>query len=78
MNLDPYKEPRYTVFDEFHHYLEKAFPSVHSKLVVEKVSKYGLLITYKGTKKGKKPIVLMAHQDVVPVNAATAKLWTHP
>lgn len=78
MNLDPYQEPRYEIFDEFHHYLERAFPTVFSNLLVEKVSKYGLLVTYPGTDVDKKPIVLMAHQDVVPVNAATAKLWTHP
>ncbi|GAA5877908.1 hypothetical protein JCM16303_000278 [Sporobolomyces ruberrimus] len=64
MNIDPY--------------LEKAFPTVHSKLRVEKVAKYGLLITYEGTAEEKQPIVLMAHQDVVPVKSATAQLWTQP
>ncbi|GAA6022192.1 hypothetical protein JCM11491_002427 [Sporobolomyces phaffii] len=78
MHIDPYQEPRYAVFEEFHRYLEQAFPTVHSKLLVEKVSKHGLLITYKGKEDDKKPIVLMAHQDVVPVNSATARLWTHP
>lgn len=78
MHLDPYQEPRYAVFQTFHDYLEQAFPLVHSKLSIEKVAKFGLLVTYKGSEEDLKPIVLMAHQDVVPVNNATAKLWTYP
>ncbi|GAA5842024.1 hypothetical protein JCM5353_001097 [Sporobolomyces roseus] len=78
MHLDPYQEPRYAVFQTFHDYLEQAFPLVHSKLSIEKVAKFGLLVTYKGREEDLKPIVLMAHQDVVPVNNATAKLWTYP
>ncbi|GAA5938633.1 M20 family metallopeptidase [Sporobolomyces koalae] len=76
MHIDPYQESRYDVFHDFHEYLAQAFPTVHSKLRIEKVAKYGLLITYPG-KEDTKPIVLMAHQDVVPVNNATAALWTH-
>ncbi|GAA6059836.1 hypothetical protein JCM10212_003748 [Sporobolomyces blumeae] len=78
MALDPDADPRYAVFAEFHRFLERSFPLIHSHMKVEKVSKYGLLVTFEGSDSSLKPIVLMAHQDVVPVNEETAALWTYP
>jgi Gly-Xaa carboxypeptidase len=43
---------------------------------VEKVNKLGLLYTLQGSSKTLKPIVFMAHTDVVPVPDPTR--WTHP
>ncbi|GAA5860767.1 hypothetical protein JCM1840_001956 [Sporobolomyces johnsonii] len=78
MNLDPTKEPRFEIMGQLHEYLERTFPRVFETLEVEKVQKYGLLLTWKGEDEGLKPVVLMAHQDVVPVNKATESQWTHP
>lgn len=63
-------EPRFEKLLELHDYLEKTYPGVYGKKEIElvKVNEYGLLYTWRGSKKGLKPIVLMAHQDVVPVN----------
>ncbi|MCR4676099.1 MAG: M20/M25/M40 family metallo-hydrolase [Sphaerochaetaceae bacterium] len=56
---------------EFHALLEKLFPLVHSNL--EKTEINGnLLFKWKG-KKSDKPVVLMGHQDVVPVEGE----WKH-
>ena len=41
-------------------------------------STYGLLYTWQGSDDKLKPLVLMAHQDVVPVPASTVDAWTHP
>ncbi|GAA5905525.1 M20 family metallopeptidase [Sporobolomyces salmoneus] len=73
----PAEEPRFAVFADLHKYLEQTYPRVYENLQVEKVQEYGLLITWKGKMEGK-PIVLMAHQDTVPVPAATEKSWTYP
>ncbi|GAA5902875.1 hypothetical protein JCM5296_006320 [Sporobolomyces johnsonii] len=78
MDLDPTKEPRFEIMGQLHEYLERTFPRVFETLEVEKVQKYGLLLTWKGEDEGLKPVVLMAHQDVVPVNKATESQWTHP
>ncbi|CEQ42341.1 SPOSA6832_04155 [Sporobolomyces salmonicolor] len=78
MNLDPSKEPRFEIMGQLHEYLERTFPRVFKELEVEKVQKYGLLLTWKGKDEGLKPVVLMAHQDVVPVNKATESQWTYP
>jgi carboxypeptidase PM20D1 len=64
-------------FLRFHEYLEKTFPLVHKKLVREIVSKYSLLYTWPGKDITLKPIMLMAHIDVVPVEQATKDQWTY-
>lgn len=65
-------------FLDFHDYLEEAFPLVHENLELEKVNKLGLLYKWQGTNSDLKPMVFMAHQDVVPVNEKTLDQWTHP
>lgn len=61
-------------FLNFHAYLATAFPLVFEKTNVIKINKLGLLFHWKG-KDSKNPIVLMAHQDVVPVEESTLNNW---
>src|SRR5690606_32706849 len=56
--------------------LKTAFPLVFSTLSLEKVNGLSLLLRWKGKNADKNPFVLMAHQDVVPVEEATLKEWT--
>ena len=65
-------------FFELHQYLERTFPLVHARLSREVINKYSLLYTWPGSDPSLKPIALLAHQDVVPVEADTEKDWTHP
>lgn len=65
-------------FFEFHEYLEQAFPLVHEKLVLEKVNEVGLLYKWEGSNPDLKPMLFMAHQDVVPVNEKTLDQWKYP
>ena len=60
----------------FHRFLEKTYPGVHANLVREKIKKYSLLYFWKGKNSSLKPIVLMAHQDVVPIEEASKSNWT--
>ena len=56
-----------------HAYLEKTYPLVHRHLTKTVINDYSLLYHWKGTGEGKeKPLLLMAHQDVVPVSPGTA------
>ncbi|KAF8070006.1 hypothetical protein FPV67DRAFT_1578960 [Lyophyllum atratum] len=78
-NMGPVGEdPRWDAFAPFHDYLLGAFPLVHTTLQLTKVNTYGLLYVWQGSDFSLKPIVLAAHQDVVPVNPTTASEWTHP
>jgi carboxypeptidase PM20D1 len=73
-----YQEPGQTKGEEFlalHKYLEQTFPKVHATLTKELVGNYSLLYTWKGSDENLKPILLMAHQDVVPVEPETLDNW---
>lgn len=65
-------------FLKLHEYLKQRFPRVHEKLRLETVNKYSLVYTWPGTDPAAKPVLLMAHQDVVPVSPGTEKLWHAP
>ncbi|TXT11189.1 hypothetical protein VHUM_01940 [Vanrija humicola] len=71
-------DPQFDQFYVFEAYLRATFPAVHAKIQLEHVNVHGLLYTWQGSNAALKPIVLMAHQDVVPVNPATESQWTHP
>lgn len=65
-------------FEPFHAYLESTFPRLWEFADVEKVNTWGLVITWKGSDDALKPIVLTAHQDVVPIQQASLGEWEHP
>ncbi|KAL6451957.1 CPS1 Carboxypeptidase S [Candida maltosa Xu316] len=71
-------EPRWKPFKKFHKFLEETYPLVHKHLHLNKVNKLGLVYTWKGKSPEKKPIMLAAHQDVVPVPHETVDQWTFP
>jgi carboxypeptidase PM20D1 len=60
-----------------HRYLEQTFPQVHATVSKEVVGDYSLLYTWKGSDARSKPILLMGHMDVVPVEPGTEGNWTY-
>jgi carboxypeptidase PM20D1 len=62
-------------FRALHAYLETAFPRVHAQLRRETVASHSLLYTWQGSDPSLKPILLMGHLDVVPVEPATRDKW---
>ncbi|CDO95291.1 unnamed protein product [Kluyveromyces dobzhanskii CBS 2104] len=80
---DFYPVPRddlefYSEFFKLHDYLEKSFPLIHKHLKREKVNDVGLLYTWEGSDSSLKPVIFMAHQDVVLVNPVTVDEWKYP
>lgn len=67
--------PDSAAFNGFHRFLEETFPRVHATLGLEKINQYSLLYTWQGTDPTQKPIILMSHQDVVPVDQPTLADW---
>lgn len=63
-------------FINFRKFLETTYPLVHQQLERETVGKYGYIYTWKGKNNSLNPYILMAHQDVVPIEASTEKMWT--
>lgn len=70
--------PDSTAFNGFHQFLGEAFPLVHQNLSLEKISEYSLLYKWEGSNSSKKPLILMSHQDVVPVDEPTLENWEAP
>ncbi len=76
-----YQEPGRTSGNEFlslHRYLALTFPRIHATLIKEVVGNYSLLYAWKGRDENLRPIVLMAHQDVVPVELGDLSKWQYP
>ncbi|KAH9975658.1 carboxypeptidase S [Russula compacta] len=71
-------DERWEAFGSFHDYLLQSFPLTHRILTLTKVNTYGLLYEWKGSDDSLKPLLLAAHQDVVPVEPKTVDQWTHP
>lgn len=72
------KQVRGEEFLAFHKYLEEIFPKVHATLTKELVGGYSLLYKWQGRNETLQPILLMAHQDVVPVETDSLGNWEHP
>lgn len=64
-----------SAFAAFHLFLQHTFPLIDQQLQKEIVSGYTLLFHWKGKNASAKPIILMAHQDVVPVEESSIHLW---
>jgi carboxypeptidase PM20D1 len=71
-------DPGKREFQSFHDFLAKSFPGVHERLQKETMGGHSLLYSWKGKDNALKPILLMAHMDVVPVDPATESSWRHP
>lgn len=65
-------------FLALHEFLEQAFPLVHRNLKREIAGDLSLLFTWEGTDTSRRPVLLMSHIDVVPVDAESEADWSHP
>lgn len=64
-------------FPRFRDFLLETYPHV-AELGPELVDGGSLLFTWPGTDPKLSPVLLLFHQDVVPVEAESAGRWTHP
>ena len=62
-------------FAKLHALLQERFPKTHATLKREVVEGLSLLYTWQGSNPQAEPILLMAHQDVVPIAPGTEKDW---
>jgi len=61
-----------------HAELREMYPLVHARLELEVINDHALLYTWPGTDDRLDPILLAAHQDVVPADEATLSEWEYP
>lgn len=72
------RQPDAGAFDGFAAFLEETYPAAHRAMSREVVNGHSLLFRWAGARSDQKPIGLIAHIDVVPVEAGTEAGWTHP
>lgn len=65
-------------FDALQGWMQERFPLVAARTARTRVAGQSLLMALPGTQSDLTPVVLMAHQDVVPVETGTESDWTHP
>lgn len=62
-------------FVALHALIARAFPRINRELSKETVGEHSLLFTWQGKDQRLKPMLLMAHIDVVPVDPTTEGSW---
>lgn len=72
---DP-KEDELAEWDRLHAWLASTYPKAHAAMQRELLGKT-LLYTWPGSDPAAQPIIVMAHQDVVPITPGTEKDWRH-
>lgn len=78
MSLAPGAQRDDQAWLDLHQWLQQTYPRVHESMQRELLGKLTLLYTWHGSDPTLAPLLLMAHQDVVPINDATLSDWTHP
>jgi carboxypeptidase PM20D1 len=69
-------DPAGREFLSLHRYLERSFPLIYSRCPPEEPGGYGLLFRLPGGDPSLKPLLMVAHQDVVP--EGDPEDWTRP
>lgn len=64
-------------FYQFTDFIKKTYPLVDSLLEKKTFNSFSFLYKWRGSNAGLKPIILMAHTDVVPVIEENRKNWKH-
>ncbi|CRG91227.1 hypothetical protein PISL3812_08275 [Talaromyces islandicus] len=74
------EDDRWNIFFQVEGYLKKKYPTVFQNVKLDHANTHGLILTWQGSvpPSQAKPIVMLAHQDVVPVLTENVKDWTHP
>ncbi len=65
-------------FAAFRRYLERTWPRSHAALTRETISEHTLLYRWAGRDASLPPLLLLAHQDVVPVEPGSESRWEAP
>ena len=74
----PLSDQGATAFAAFHDLLRHNFPRVWALREAVPDAGYSVLYRWPGQQADLAPLILLAHMDVVPVEAATQESWRHP
>jgi len=69
------------VFNDYHRLVESLFPLIHAHCEKTIINEYSLIYKWSGQSTGEKtlkPIIIIAHFDVVPIELSTLDQWQYP
>lgn len=74
------EDDRWDIFFQVEDYIKVTYPTVFENVKLDHANTHGLILTWEGSVPSSKakPILMLAHQDVVPVLAENVKDWAHP
>lgn len=74
------EDERWDIFYQIEAYIKAKYPTILKKVKFDHANTHGLVLTWEGSVPASeaKPILMLAHQDVVPVLPDTVQDWTHP
>lgn len=72
------EDDRWNIFYEIENFITANYPTVLKHVKLDHANTHGLVLTWEGSVPEAKPILMLAHQDVVPVLADNVADWTHP
>lgn len=67
--------PTAEAFRNLHTLLANSYPKVHATMDLQLVSNFSLLFKWTGSDPSAKPVMILAHQDVVPIAPGTEEDW---
>jgi acetylornithine deacetylase/succinyl-diaminopimelate desuccinylase-like protein len=72
-------DERPNVFDRYHDLMAELFPLIHETCEKTIINDFSLVYKWAGTDPAinPKPIILIAHYDVVPIEKSTLNQWTY-
>jgi carboxypeptidase PM20D1 len=70
--------PAADALHQLHRELERMYPRIHANLQRQMINEFSLLYHWQGSDPALKPVLFMAHQDVVPVDPSSLSEWQHP
>ncbi|KAI0423528.1 hypothetical protein F5Y09DRAFT_348800 [Xylaria sp. FL1042] len=71
-------DERWKPFYDIPGVLKETYPLVYKHATIDAINRFGLVYTIQGSDANLQPILLTAHQDVVPVESETLDQWEHP
>ena len=65
-------------FHKLNQFLANTFPNIHQRLTKIPIANASLLFIWQGKQQNKKPLLLITHSDVVPIETKNLATWKHP
>ncbi len=69
---------KFDIFYRMEDFIKKSFPHIVARSESIHINTHALVFIIKGTNNSLKPVLLTAHQDVVPVPLETVSRWKYP